>query len=265
MKINWNLMRDIIRVDLITMRGGRNNTLLTLILFSGFMGLMGFIVSPLGGLYVPLLLGGFFVPLLFNNEMKYHSGKLWSLLPVERRDLVNARFLLSVGCFIAADLVFYLLMLLAQTIKLWKITSGVNVDIIEMTSQRLGYTELGFFNLCYFGVSAFALGIMASSLRKYFRDPDSFSNLLSGVMLRKSSRTEVLWLLIIGGVFVFWLLVISGILPLGMAAQVVIRLISQLARAANGYLLGAVLLTVTGFHTAYQYISTLIEYDQREL
>ena len=52
---------------------------------------------------------------------------------------------------------------------------------------------------------------------------------------------------------------------LGMAAMVVLRLISQLARAANGYLLGAVFLTVTGFHTAYQYISTLIEYDQREL
>jgi hypothetical protein len=143
--------------------------------------------------------------------------------------------------------------------------TGDNWDIIAMMSQKMGYTELGFFNLCYFGASAFALGIMTSSLRKYFRDPDSFSNLLSGVMLRKSSRTEVVWLLIIGGVFVFWLLVISGILPLGMAAMVVIRLISQLARAANGYLLGAVFLTVTGFHTAYQYISTLIEYDRREL
>ena len=44
MKINWNLMRDIIRVDLITMRGGKNNTLLTLILFWGAV-LVGFSVG----------------------------------------------------------------------------------------------------------------------------------------------------------------------------------------------------------------------------
>ena len=70
------------------------------------------------------------------------------------------------------------------------------------------------------------------------------------------------------GILLFWVLLVTGILPLDAvtpAVLVVVQLLLQLANAADGFLLAVVFLTMAGFHSFYAYISTLIEYDQREL
>lgn len=265
MKINWQLMRDLIRTDCITMKGGRNNNILILAAFGGFMGIMGFCISPLAGLYVPFLLGGFFVPTLFNNEMKYHSGRLWCLLPIERKDLVNARFLLSTGLYAAVNLAFYLLMLLALRLRLWE-HLDMGADIIGMMAKRMGFSRLGLFNLAYFSVISFGLVLMSGSLRRYFRDPEKFSAILQAAAgLRKSSRKELLLGGLILGASLLWALIVTGILPLGPAAALLVQIFLQIAQAANGLLLGILFLSASVFHTVFQYISTQIEYDQREL
>lgn len=263
MKQSWSLMREIIRVDLITMKGGKNSTLLPVVLFTLIITGAGFCITPVAGLYIPLMLGGFFVPMLFNNEMKYHSEPLWSLLPMERKDLVNARFLLCMGLFITADFVFYLLMLMSLSLSLWK-NMDMKMDIIEMMAERMGLSRLGFFNLCYFGASSFGFLCMTSSLRKYFRDPAKFNIILQN-HLQKSGKKEIAALCIIFAVFGFWLLITTGMLPLGEMAVIFVQLVSQLSHAANGFLLGAVFMTIAAFHAAYEYTCTLIEYDQREL
>jgi hypothetical protein len=108
--------------------------------------------------------------------------------------------------------------------------------------------------------------VTAGSLRKYFRDPEKFNFSISmAAHIQKSGKQEFILLGIILGIILLIMLVVTGIIPLGAPVSVIVQLVTKLSQAADGYLLGAVLLTIDGFYCAYQYISTLIEYDQREL
>ena len=197
MKINWSLMREIIRVDRITMQGGKDNNMkLILIVCGGLFGGLGFFVSPLMGLYLPFLLAGFFVPMLFQNEIKYHSTKLWALLPIRRRDLVNARFLMVYGLYAIVSTVIYLLMVLALYLQPWRLiytgiegsSEGVeNMEIVSMLASKLGLSPIGLFNLLFFACTALGIVWIATTLRSYFRDESIISTALQ---LGKSGKRK---------------------------------------------------------------------------
>ena len=272
MKINWTLLRDLIRVDLITMRGGKNSTAVSAIGFMLFTLLIGFFVSPLGGLYLPFLLGTFFVPTLFHNEMKYHSEKLWALLPVERKDLVTARYLLGFGVYSAVGLSCWLILLLAQKLRLWRIwmirdeNDADVMDIVGLLAEKMGLSERGLFNLCYFAAFAFGMLVMSSSLRAYFKDNERFNLAMQmGGYLRKHKRGELVAGILVLAVLAFWILVAMDVLPVSIVFVILERLLLQLAHAADGFLLAVTLVTIGIFHTAFQYVSTLIEYEKKEL
>lgn len=256
---------DLIRVDIITMNGGKNNMKTILILLFIVFGVLGFVFSPIIGLYCPLVTGGFLVPMVFRSEQKYHSGKLWGLLPIRRRDLVNARFLFTTTLYNALFLVAYLLMLLSQNLRLYQLILGdgaEELDFIALLVQRSGggFTELGLFNLLYFEAFSFGLIIMTGSLRKHFKGEKTMD-----FSLKKASKKEYVYLALIFGLILFVVLVVSGVLPIGPAVMVFIRIFSELAQAANGFLLGAVLVTIALFSTIYKYICTVLEYDDKEL
>ena len=265
MTIHWNRIRDIIRVDLVMMKGGKSSMKLCAILSVLLFGAMGFCVSPLAGLYLPFLLSAFFVPMLFHNEMKYHSEKLWSLLPIERSDLVNARYLLSFALYTAGCLAVYLLMLLAMALRLWRYMD-MEYDVVGMMAEKTGNTPLGLFNVCYFGVFACGLALMASSLRKYFRDSQAFSAMyIVGAQMKKSNQKEILSAAVILSILAVWVLIAAGILPVGDFLLTLLALLMQLVQAADGFLLGAVCITVGVFQIAYAYVCTILEYDVKEL
>ena len=87
---------DLIHTDFITMSSGKNNMKIPVIIIVLLFGTLGFLFSPLLGLYMPLGFSGFFVPMLFQNEIKYHSEKMFALLPIHRKDLVRSRFIMSI-------------------------------------------------------------------------------------------------------------------------------------------------------------------------
>ncbi len=256
---------DLMRVDLITMNGGKNNMKTILVLMLIIFGGLGFLFSPIVGLYCPMVMGGFFVPMLFHNELKYHSEKLWGLLPIRRRDLVNARFLFATTLYTALSFIFYFLMLLALNLKSYYILIGEqaeHLDFIAILVQRSGgsLTELGLFNLMYFGAFSFGLIVMTGSLRKHFKDSKT-----TELSLKKASKKEYVYLLLVLAALLLWVLIVSGFFPLGTAAAVIIQLFAQLVGAANGFLLGAVLVTIALFSAIYKYICTVLEYDEKEL
>lgn len=258
------------KVDLITMNGGKNNMKTLAVLIIVFCGGMGLFISPIAGVDCPFLMGAFFVPMLFHNELKYHSGKLWGLLPIGRRDLVNARFLLILGLYTISSLLFYLLMLLSLEFKPYYLLFGEDAekfDIIALLAERSGgaLTAFGVFNLIY--LTGFAIGMMAAAgiLRNYFKDPERFERSLSPGKVQKSRRTNYVIVLFVFAVILLLVLIVSGILPIGTAAAVVIQFFSQLAGVANGFLLGAVLMTMAAFSAIYKYVCTVLEYDEKEL
>ncbi len=261
---------DLIRTDLITMNGGKNNTRFLAVLLVLLFGGLGFVFSPLLGLYVPLMVSGFFVPMLFQNEIKYHSGKMFALLPIARKDMVRSRFILSVILYLAFALLFYLLMLISLKLKPYyfflaaEVETAKEIDIIRLLAELSGMTELGLFNLLYF--SAFSIGLMlvSGSLRKYFKDEKAFDATISGG-LRKATKKDWAYALMFLGFLLLWILIVSDILPIAPAVSVIMQLFVQLAKAANGFLLGAVLVTMAVFSAIYKYNCTIMEYDEKEL
>ena len=205
--------------------------------------------------------------------MKYHSEKLWALLPIARRDLVNARFLLAFGLYTGVSLLFWLLMMVSLRLHWWELLfqlDGTNeempTDIVGVMAELMGFTPLGFFNLCFFGAFAFGMIAMSGALRKYFKDSKLFLDAwgkMGGI--RKGSRKELIAGCVILGILALWILIVTGVLPVGQFVTMLAVLFNNLARVADGFLMGATFLVIGLFHMIYQYICTIVEYEQKDL
>ncbi|MBR1832485.1 MAG: hypothetical protein IJ784_08645 [Ruminiclostridium sp.] len=61
------------------------------------------------------------------------------------------------------------------------------------------------------------------------------------------------------------MLFFSGMIPLDAAAAVVLQLIIQLVTAADGLLFCAVMTALAGFSAMYNYVCTVLEYDDKDM
>ena len=265
MKAYFKKLSDLIHNDIITMNGGKNNVRGIVVLISVMFGAMGFFVSPIAGVYCPFEFGCFFVPMIFQNEQKYHSEKMYSVLPIERKDLVRSRFILTVGIYTIMSALFYILMLISMKLGLY-VKVMDNEDIMDMMLRGLpGFSKLGFFNVIYFTSFTIGLTLSSSALRKYFSDGKSVIASVSMTNMKKAGKGEIFMGVFIVLLIVLYALVISGIIPLGSVALLIIQVFLQLAQTADGFLLGAVIISLGVFSMIYKYICTLLEYEVKEL
>ncbi len=254
----------VIRSDLITMKGkGVGKIWIYAVLLIVIIA-MGFFVSSFVGVYGPLF-SSFIVPqLLFSNEAKYKSEKMYCIAPVERRDIVNARFLLTTAIIAVLTIATYLLMLIAIKLDIPSKYSD-NVDVLDglIKQLHLSLTKKQLFDLLYSVVSVINISMGANMLRNYFKDPA----LLSGKITtgKKLAKRDVIGLTVTVIMALFVLAGVVGLLPFGKAFVVLFQVIAQLAEAANGKLLILLMLFLTGFETAYQYFCARVEYADKEL
>ena len=166
---------NLIRLDLITMNGKKGGMLIVLLLMIVFFGVLGFLATPLVALYCPIFLGCMFVQTFYRNELKYNSGKLFGILPVARRELVKARFLLTVGLYVIMTGLFHILMLLSAHMKLYQTVMG-EFDILEMLAKLAGNTisPTGLLNLLYFAAAAMGLTVIGFNLRMFLSDEENY-------------------------------------------------------------------------------------------
>lgn len=266
---------DIIRTDLITMNGGKNEmktlAITTILLIAGGT----LFLSPMVGVYFPLEFGSFFVPTIFKNEMKYNCEKMYSIVPIERKDLVNARYAFACGVYIIANLLFYLLMLLSQKLQLFVTFAGENgeqTDIIKLVVERLGGKTSAFnlLTVVYAGVFAIGLNVMGITMRNYFRAGASrFNKLLqmSGSVKRtKQEKLEAAWesVPIVIMLILFFGLILD-LIPIGKVVSVIFMLIGQIASMADGLLLSAVFIAMAGMKAVYNYFRTQFVYEKRDI
>ena len=268
LQFDWNRIRDILRTDLITMRGGKNNSRTAVAAIMLLFGALGFVFSTLIGLYVPLIIGGFFVPTLFHNELKYQCEKMYALLPVPRRTLVQSRFLLTIGLYLSVNLLYYLLMLLSLRLQLWNVVIGEGgeyLDILSLTARRMDMSVLGLFHLCYALVTAAGLWSITDSLRRYFKDSSRLMSSLNLTGMQKAGKKDYILALIVFGVILLWVLILTDTLPLGTSAAVVLTLIQQLITIGDGIIFVFLLLLVGIMISIYNYICTILEFEDKEL
>lgn len=257
---------DLMKVDFITMNGGKNNMRTIFIFLFIFCGVFGFLISPIFGIYCPMLMGGLFVPTVFKNERKYHSEKLHCLLPIKRQDVVKARFLMIIGLYTILSVLFYILMLIAIIFKPYYLFWGgmmeaENFEILTLLVESSGgsFTEFSLFNLIYLVAFVFGIMMAAGTLRKHFKD-----NKTMELSFKKITIKEYIIFLSVFVLLIIWVMIVSGILPVGTAMLVIVQLIIQIAKTADGFLLGVVLLTMAVFSVSYKYICTVLEYEDKE-
>ena len=267
MGLDRKTITDIIHTDLITIKGGKNNNLLIFCVMAVFFTLMGFIASPLIGVYLPVLCGTIFVPMLFSNELKYHSEKFYCIVPVSRKDLVTARFIYTTALFAILGILSYLLMLLSLKLKIYRITGGEDADLISLlTKNSQGtMTEISYLNLIYFIGFSVGLFINSNQLRIYFKDSSRFNSELALGAKGKTRKKELVAAGIVFAVLALWVMIMEDILPVGTAVLLMTQILSKFAQAADGLLFGAVIISAAVFSTIYKYICTLLEYNEKEL
>ena len=270
MKTELKRIRDLIRTDLITMQGGKNNVTALAVTILLIFGGGGFFVSPLFGVMIPPLIAGFLPTVIFTNEVKYRSTKLWALLPVSRRDLVRSRFTLLLGAFLVSSGVFYALMRLSLALRLYRETQ--EFEILEKMAEVTGRSAVWVLNMWFLVCFVIGLYAAANGLHSYFKDTQAFGRMMGvktdGAKTQKSLKQTIVSNA--GAVFFLavWLLAMGamiGMIPVGSVVLLAADLIVSVAQVADGRLLGIVLLAAGILEVIYQYAASVMDYEDREL
>ena len=258
--------RDLILSDILVMKGGGSSAVFVMVTLIFLVG--GFVISPICGCLCPMLGGFIFVSTLTQNEIKSRGEKMYCLLPIDRRELVRARFVSTAAFTAAITLVFYLLMLLSLKIRVYDILVE-DGDFLAMFAERSNgaLTELSLLNM-YFS-AGFWLGIISAlgMLRGYFKDSRAFGNEMFETGERKMSlRDKMLIALMVLLPLTFAVLFGAGKLNGFLTAfSLVLQLVKMLAQAANGVILSALFISGAVFKAIHIYVSTVIDYEDTEL
>lgn len=254
-------IRNIIHADLITMKGGEKGFILASVFVVYFMVLLATPLYGCLGMVIPMLI---ITSSLFKNEMKYHSQKMYSVLPVKRTELVNARFIFCTLIYLVSGIITYIVMLISFRVKLYSVLMGENFDIIKFISDSSGgmLSETSLFNLVFFSAFSLGLGFLGSMIRNYFKNPESVS---TSVSLRTPDKKEIRMVLLSFVLVIFVILLATGVIPAGAIITVISAIFLNLVSAADGVIVGVVFSTVGLLFFFYNYICTILEYGVREL
>ena len=248
--------------DIIAMNGGKGSSVMMLFLLLGIFAFLTFAI-PSGGLIAPCVMGAGFASMLFQNETRYHSKELNAVLPVSRRELVCSRFLLAYILYSVVCLLFYGVVYWAYSANFFNMNDA---DLFSKLSVNTGgmLTPAEALNLLYITAVAVGAVLLSGSLRGFFTG----NSLSSAESISDMSANRKLWFrlyALVFAAFILWGLIISGFLDIGMIFGLITAVFGQLARAARGYMLSAVILAAAFMFVMYRYISTVVEYEDKEL
>ena len=267
-----NRIASIIRADLLSVGAGKDGKshgimgmfkvngkyFITIFLFL-FWTAIEFLLLPMMGVMLDVMYPTLFAMTLFGTENKNHSARMYSVVPISRKQLVTARFLLVSGLTAVVCIVEYIIMVLAVKLELYAVIWN-NVD--GFAEQMQIFNDFKFLNPL--SCNGFMLGIAmcAGSLRTQFRDSspmDIFSN-------KKVNKGELIMgitlFAIILGVGV---LSVTGVITLEAIIAFIAVLFQKLIQPLNGILFGSIMLIWGIISLIYNYICTLLEYGDKEL
>lgn len=251
---------DLIKADLMIINGTKSSMKTMFLLLIIFAVGGGIFFSPLVMLLMMFMLAAMFVPFIFQMQSQSHCERMFSLLPIDRRDLVRARFLFMVGLYVGLCVIMYLVMLLSLQLNIFESVQDVDYDKF-LREAGIAFSFFKICNLAFLAVFAAGMGLMTFQLRQYFRNTEQFAD----DALTRFSAKEIIIVVLIWIAAVVILLTAVGEIAMGVTASMLLQLFLQLATAADGALLAVMLIVIAGFEAAYQYISTVLEYDAKDL
>lgn len=246
---------DLMRVDLIALRGKKGGTFRTMVILLVMCALSGILFMPIFWAVYVFAAAALIVPMIINQEIRSEYEKTFCILPVDRKSVVFARFLLTMSLFSGISIVLYAFMKIS-------LAAGLSQQTIDELFEIMGISaSISEFHNVIFSV-AFMIGIMvmAGKLRNYFKN---------GAVSRKNSLLRnVLKGILIYIVFMIaaTLIIYASSVPfIQTAFSLIFTILSALSQPADGALL-CLTLMIAGYGMAvYQAVCAVLEYDEREL
>lgn len=240
-----------------SIRNGKSGSIGVMITGVVFSIIIGAVISPVFcvlGVMIPMV----FVNVVFETESKYHSEKLYSILPVKRSDLVKARFVFGFLITFAVSLVICLFMYLEFKLKSY--SWFMKVDMLKAMSEMTGgfLSDSGFMNVwivTFTGMTfAFSGGVLRSNFKKF----------ISGNVTLGYTRSDIKGLAFIMILLTAFIIInVTGIT--GPLVSIVSELLIKLLSVYDGLFFSVMVLAVSMIFYFYNFACTLLEYDSREL
>ena len=258
--------RRIINADLIA-SGKRNSTSSAMIALVIVMLAGSLYASPMFLTMITFILGSVLTTLFFASN-GYHNEKLFCLLPVERKDVVRARFIFLTAVFTAVNAVIYIIGLIqVKTGFLLAAYFGAaaaeDVDILQYLTNRTDILDkTGLYNVSFAFAFAVSIIVMSHQLKAYIKD-NSVYDFSAAKKIKKSD--------IIGAVIALIIIIIvlgdvTGILPVGKGiSTVVLPVLSGMLTVANGsiFCMSAIMIAVC--HVTFIWVCTELNYDSKDI
>lgn len=253
-------IKKIICSDIMSIRNGKTNSIGIIIFGCIFSVIIGFFISPIFGIF-GIMIPALFVNVLFETESKYHSEKLYSILPVKRSDVVKARFISSFIMNFVISLLMCLFMFLAFKLKSYTwFTLGDAIDMIRIYSEMTGgvLSESVLINVWLFSFIGFSFLLSGVQLR------GNFKKYLSGNVTLGYTKSDVKGLAFIMILLTAFIIInVTGIT--GPLVSIVSELLIKLLSVYDGLFFSVMVLAVSMIFYFYNFACTLLEYDSREL
>lgn len=257
-------IKKLIRLDLIAL-SGKQKRLFRVILVLMITGIAGAVlIDPYVMLLCVDIAAGMLPQMLFRTEEKSHSSRVFSLLPVERNQVVSARYVLMLSVTLVISLVSAVVMQISYHIHIFLMKNFYD-DIISifMPDVTEALTMQGIYKAVFALVFMIFMGQMAKRLRKYFRSDDTAA---AEGSLRKIGKKLLIPILI----FLLFQLVV---LVIGKPAyKMLIRILSglgsiilTLAKLGNGTVIFLICIAAGFGLAAFHYTAAVLEYDDKEL
>ncbi len=257
-------IKKLIRLDLIALSGRQKRMIPVMILLLVIGAAGAILIEPAIMLICMMIISGMFPGLLFRTEESAHSSRVFTVLPVARKEVVSARFLLLTSLLLAVSVISFAVMMLSCRIHIF-LTSGFYEEIISVLMSDLTKTLSlrGFYQGMFALVFLFCMGRQAKGLRKYFREGDTAA--AEGTLRRIGKKIllpvavimlfELVMLLIGMPAFKFIMSVLEGLWSIFMA----------LLKLGNGLVLWLIGVSAGFGLAAYHYTAAVLEYDDKEL
>ena len=254
---------DLMRVDLISAKGRNKGKFIVILVLTAMFVVVGMLTEALFMEFSIVVFGVMLVPFITMAEKTHNAGKIFTVIPTDRKSIVISRFALTTGIYTVFSVIIFILYLIMEKYSDLHGTT-ISKDVNELYEKTNGFgtgIQLKAIETSEFWfVFAVTLMIMAGQLRKYFKKGISSKN---NSLLRS-------FLKILGGVALFYavsavIILIFNIDILKPALIVFLNMILSLAAPMNGLLLSIMLIVIGFGFTLYQLVCSVVDYEAREL
>ena len=106
-------IKKLIRLDLIALSGRQKRMIPVMILLLLIGAAGAILIEPAIMLICMMIVSGMFPGLLFRTEESAHSSRVFTILPVARKEVVSARFLLLTSLLLTVSVISFAVMMLS--------------------------------------------------------------------------------------------------------------------------------------------------------